>query len=139
MMGLRGRIFLGRAFSKLRRMARILFVDDDPYTLETLTKAVELFGHQAVLASSGAEALKLAAAETPDLVFIDLMLPDMNGLEVVSQLSQQPAYADVPIYILSAAPEKENWEHARSVGARAYINKPMRLQTLLDFVQEMPG
>ena len=117
-------------------MARILFVDDDPYTLETLTKAVELFGHEAVLAGSGEEALKLITADKPDMIFIDLMLPGMNGLDLVSQIHTAPQFAQIPIFVLSAGPEKDHWQQAKSAGARAYLNKPIRLQTLLDVIQE---
>lgn len=117
-------------------MARILFVDDDPYTLETLTKAVELFGHQAVLAGSGDEALRFAAGEMPDLIFIDLMLPDMDGLQVLKRLKHSPGAQLIPMYMLSAAAERDLGEQIQDVGAIAYLTKPIRLQTLLDIIQK---
>ena len=117
-------------------MARILFVDDDPYTLETLTKAVELFGHQAVLAGSGEEALRLLTGEMPDLIFIDLMLPDIGGLQVLKQLKNSPGGEQVPMYMLSAATERDMGEQTVDVGAVAYLSKPIRLQTLLDIIQK---
>lgn len=116
-------------------MACILFVDDDPYTLETLTKAAELFGHQAVLAGSGGEALRLLASERPDLIFIDLMLPDMDGLQVLAQVKSFAGQGDVPVYVLSAAIERGLSEHALALGAQAYLSKPLRLQTLLEVIQ----
>ena len=64
-------------------MARILFVDDDPHTLEILGKAVEVFGHQAIWASDGQAALRIASEQSPDIIFVDLSLPDIDGLALL--------------------------------------------------------
>jgi CheY-like chemotaxis protein len=117
-------------------MAGILFIDDDPYTLETLTRAVELFNHQAILASSGEEALRLVAIEHPDLIFIDLMLPDIDGLQVLAQIREIGSAREIPIYLLSAANDRNIGEQARALGAQGYLTKPLRLQTLLDILQK---
>lgn len=117
-------------------MACILFVDDDPYTLETLTKAAELFGHRAVLAGSGHEALHSLTSEQPDLVFVDLMLPDMDGLQVLEKISDLVDGYKPPIYMLTAAAEGNPSEQALALGAQAYITKPLRLATLLEIIQK---
>ncbi len=117
-------------------MARILFVDDDPFTLETLTKAVEVFGHQALLADNGKTGLDLAAMQSPDLIFTDMRLPDMDGLTFVRKLQEQPATTRIPVLVLSASPDLDAVEMARSAGAKDYINKPIRLQALLDIIQQ---
>lgn len=117
-------------------MACILFVDDDPYTLETLTKATELFGHQALLAGSGEEALRLLANAQPDLIFIDLMLPDMHGLQVLEQLKRRSNGGELPVYVLSAAADRNLSEQAMVLGAQAYLTKPLRLATLLEVIQK---
>ncbi|HEX9028347.1 MAG TPA: response regulator [Anaerolineales bacterium] len=117
-------------------MARILFVDDDPYTLETLTKAVQIFGHQALLAGNGQDALVLAAEQSPDLIFLDMSLPDMDGIDLTGLLIAQESTAHIPVLILSAGPEADAGEQAKAAGARAYLSKPIRLQTLLDAIQE---
>jgi response regulator NasT len=117
-------------------VARVLFVDDDPDTLETLTKAMQLFGHEAVLARSAAEALQLAAQVQLDVIFTDMMLPDMDGLDLVGRLHALQGVAQIPILVLSASPEPEMTRQAEAAGARAYINKPIRLQTLLDVIRD---
>jgi len=117
-------------------MACILFVDDDPYTLETLSKAAELFGHRAVLAGSGQEALRSLAIEQPDLVFVDLMLPDMDGLQVLEMIASLADEQKPPIYMLSAAAEGNPSEQALALGAQAYLTKPLRLATLLEIIQK---
>jgi CheY-like chemotaxis protein len=116
-------------------MARILFVDDDPLTLETLSKAVEVFGHQAVWAKSGAEAVAVAGEGALDLVFVDMSLPDIDGLDLINRLRALPALDGTPLLVLSASPELDAAELARQAGAQAYLNKPVRLQTLLDTIQ----
>ncbi|GAB4481199.1 MAG: hypothetical protein Kow0088_23320 [Anaerolineales bacterium] len=117
-------------------MARILFIDDDPMTLETLSKAVEVFGHQALHAHTAKEGLELARQQSPDLIFTDLRLPDMEGLVLVNLLHTDPITASIPILVLSASPELDQVERAQSAGAQGYINKPIRLQALLDLIQK---
>ena len=117
-------------------MARILFVDDDPFTLETLMHAVELFGHQAILASTGEDAKVIAREQIPDLVIIDMMLPDMEGVDLVRMLHENDETGQIPLLMLSASPELDATERAKAAGARAYIHKPVRLQALLDTIQE---
>jgi CheY-like chemotaxis protein len=117
-------------------MARILFVDDDPMTLETMTKAVTLFGHQALVASGARQGIQLAIQEKPDLIFSDMRLVDMDGLELVKVLKSLPETASIPVLILSASPMMNAEQIAIEVGASAYLTKPIRLQTLLDTIQE---
>ena len=111
-------------------MARILFVDDDPNTLETLDKSAQLFGHQAIIAKSGEEALKLAAAQSPDLIMTDMMLPDMDGLALLDQLRQNDATVSIPVVVLSASAEMDIAQLSEQAGADSYLSKPVRLQTL---------
>lgn len=117
-------------------MARILFVDDDPYTLETLHKAVQIFGHQAILATSGEQALSLVLAQSLDLIITDMRLPDMDGLTLLERLGQETAAAKIPVVMLSASPELDVAEVAQAAGAKAFVNKPVRLQALLDVIQQ---
>jgi DNA-binding response OmpR family regulator len=117
-------------------MARILFVDDDPFTLETMMHAVELFGHQAILASTGEDAQVIANEQKPDLIIIDMMLPDMEGVDLLRSLKDCDSTSEIPMLMLSASPELDATERAKSAGAQAYINKPIRLQTLIDTIQK---
>jgi two-component system sensor histidine kinase/response regulator len=118
-------------------MALILFVDDDPLTLEVLKKAVEIFGHQAILAFSGKEALVKAASASPDLILVDMRLNDMDGLSVVSTLRANPVTASIPAVILSAGQELDALERAQAAGAMTYLHKPVQLQALLDLIDQV--
>lgn len=116
-------------------MARILFVDDDPYTLETLNKSVQIFGHQAILASSGEQGLDMAKLHIPDLIMLDMRLPDMDGLSILHNLRHTPSTAPIPVVVLSASPEVDFAEVSQAAGANNTLNKPIRLQTLQDIIQ----
>lgn len=120
-------------------MARILFVDDDPLTLVTLKKSVEIFGHEAILASSGEEAQTLAANQKPDLIMTDMRLPDIDGLTLVRELKEDPDTSTIPVIVLSASPEVEATELAIASGAEEFIPKPVRLQTLEEVIQRYIG
>lgn len=117
-------------------MARLLFVDDDPYTLETLAKAVEVLGHQALTASNGREAYLVATEQLPDLIFADMRLSDTDGASLINLLRAEARLANIPMFILSAGPAEDAIGRSQAAGARAYLNKPIHLQTLLDLIQE---
>lgn len=117
-------------------MALILFIDDDPYTLETLTHAVEVLGHRAMIADSGRKALDIITHQLPDLIFTDLRLADSDGISLIHQFKQQQSTANIPIIVLSASPETSAVEGMRAAGISAYITKPIRLDVLKDIIQK---
>jgi len=117
-------------------MALLLFIDDDLYTLEALTRAAQVLGHQALTAESGQEGLKLATEHLPDLIFLDMYLDDMDGITLIEQLRQQESTAHIPVFVLSASPAVDAAQRAQAAGAKAYLDKPIRLSTLLEIVQK---
>ena len=120
-------------------MARILFIDDDPFTLEMLSKSVQIFGHEALLAYSGVQSLALAASQAPNLIMMDMRLPDMDGLTLLNQLKHNPATAHIAVIMLSASPELDAAQMTQLAGAEDYLLKPVRLQTLQDVIQRHSG
>ncbi len=116
-------------------MARILFVDDDPLTLETLKRSVELFGHEAILASSGEQAQRLIGEQPPDLILTDMRLPDMDGLSLVKIIKHDPNISGVPVIMLSASPEIDARQVSLEAGAEEFLAKPVRLQTLQNVIE----
>jgi CheY-like chemotaxis protein len=115
-------------------MARILFVDDDPLTLTLLTKAAEIYGHQALLAHSGEEAIKSAAELCPDIIFIDRLLADMDGLTVIRSLCADTVTGSIPMIMLSAGQELDIEQAAISAGAVAFLHKPVQLNVFQEIV-----
>lgn len=115
--------------------ALILFVDDDPFTLETLSKAALVLGHRAIVADTCESALAQAAENTPDLIFTDIRLSDVDGINLVEQLKSHERTAQIPVIVLSASPEIDVGEGAHAAGAIAFLHKPVRLNTLQDVIQ----
>jgi two-component system KDP operon response regulator KdpE len=102
-------------------MATVLVVDDEPQVRHALRRALEGEGDRVLCAATGTEAVDLAAAETPDLVVLDLWLPDIDGVEVVRRLR---GWLDVPILILSGDSDTERKVGALDSGADDFLQKP---------------
>jgi CheY-like chemotaxis protein len=115
-------------------MAKILFVDDDPITLELMGSAAKLLGHQAVLARSGKQAIEKAITDEPKIIFLDMMMPDQDGLTVLKELKQVPETSNIPVIILSAGTSENDSIEAEMAGASGYLSKPIPLQTLMDTI-----
>lgn len=115
-------------------MAKILFVDDDSVTLELMGQAAKLLGHEAILAQSGDQALMQAKEIRPDLIFLDMMMPNKDGLQVLTELKGQEETTNIPIIILSAGTSRDDAVVAELAGASGYLPKPIPLQTLMDTI-----
>jgi two-component system KDP operon response regulator KdpE len=100
---------------------RILVVDDEPRVREALSALIGGWGFDVQTAASGASALEAIAAERPDMVILDLAMPEMNGVEVSRRLR---AWSHVPILVLSARAEEELKVAALDSGADDYVTKP---------------
>lgn len=110
-------------------MAKILVVDDEQLTLEMLSTFLKLIGHQAITALSARQTWDKLAYEEPDLVLLDIMLPDDNGLEICRKLRLNEATRTVPIIMISAHFPPMTVE-ATDAGATGYLTKPIKLDML---------
>ncbi|HWJ76148.1 MAG TPA: response regulator [Kaistia sp.] len=106
---------------------RILVVDDEPQIQRFLKPALTAAGYEVIQAATGAEALKFAATAAPDVVILDLGLPDMDGKDVVAKLR---GWSEVPIVILSARDRETEKIAALDLGADDYIEKPFGIGEL---------
>ena len=106
---------------------RILVVDDEPQIQRFLRPSLTAAGYDVQLASDGAEALKLAATTVPDLVVLDLGLPDMDGKDVITHVR---SWSKVPIIVLSARDQETEKIAALDLGADDYVNKPFGIGEL---------
>jgi len=119
-------------------MATILIVDDDPADRGLVHRILGNAGHQLREAGDGAEALAQAQTEPPDLVISDLMMPTMDGFELVRQLRQNPALARTPVVFYSGTHylESDAKALARAFGVSQVLTKPAAAQQLLDAVSQ---
>jgi len=119
-------------------MARkILVVDDEAVLVETIAYNLEQAGYQVITAADGASALQAAHRETPDLIILDIMLPEMDGLEVCRQLRRESSTATTPIMMLTAKSDEIDKVVGLEVGADDYVTKPFGRRELLARVRAL--
>ncbi len=111
--------------------SRILVVDDITKNLQVVGTVLRNQGYKVMAAASGAEALKCVRAQLPDLILLDLMMPEMDGLEVCRRLKADPATSQIPVVFLTASNEMEHLVQGFEVGAVDYVTKPFNPPELL--------
>jgi two-component system, cell cycle response regulator DivK len=111
-------------------MARILVVEDNPANMKLTSLILHSAGHTVVPAVDAETGLRLAHAEQPDLILMDIQLPGMDGLAATAILKQDPATSSIPIVALSALAMKADEERSQTAGCDAYIIKPLRYKEL---------
>lgn len=112
-------------------MSRILIVEDNPTNLKFVVTVLEHAGHQTLQASDADSGIRLARRELPDLIFMDIQLPGMDGLEASRQLKADPVTRHIPIYALTALAMKGDEEHILAAGCDGYLAKPVSYKDLL--------
>ena len=117
----------GSTGSSQRRVAAILIVDDAPANLELLRKLMSEQGYQVYVALSGERALAIAQRAQPDLILLDVMMPDMDGFETCHQLKQNPLTQRIPVIFMSARTDTDDVVAGFDIGAVDYIAKPLRM------------
>ena len=113
----------------------ILVVDDQPINVQLLRRKLEREGIQVVSAYSGIEALELVQQNKPDLILLDVMMPDMDGIEVCERLQADEELRGIPVIFITARNNKESKLEGLNVGAVDYITKPIDLDETLARVQ----
>jgi two-component system sensor histidine kinase/response regulator len=116
-------------------LARILVVDDQPANIQIVGAVLGNLGHEIIPASDGPTALKRVALRMPDLILLDLLMPDMNGCEVCIQLKLNPEWKEIPVIFLSAADDKDLIVRALNSGGLDYITKPFNQAELISRVR----
>jgi DNA-binding response OmpR family regulator len=104
-------------------MAKILIVEDDKFLRELIAKKLKNKGFDVVEAVDGEEGLKKIKEERPDLVLLDLILPGIDGFEVLARVKEDPNLAQIPVIILSNLGQREEVERGLKLGARDYLIK----------------
>jgi DNA-binding response OmpR family regulator len=116
---------------------RILIIEDESRVLAVLQKRLESAGYEVLSASDGKSGLNKARQEKPDLVILDLILPEMDGFQVCNFLKRDRRYQHIPIIILTARLEEKDITEAKKAGADAYFTKPFNYEDLLAKIKEL--
>ncbi|MCH7551991.1 response regulator [Patescibacteria group bacterium] len=104
-------------------MAKILIIEDDKFLRELLVKKVGSEGYEVVVATDGEEGLKMAKEENPSLILLDLILPAMDGFEVLRRIKEAEETKHIPVIILSNLGQKEDIDKGVKLGAKDYMIK----------------
>lgn len=136
------RVAPGNRFWGMVRLSErpvVLVVDDDPSIVHVVKVNLQLDGMRVVTAASGSEALELARTEKPDVVMLDIMMPDIDGWMVLSELRGIPATQHVPVIMLTAKMQQEARVLAFKMGAQQYLTKPFNPLELAPRVRSLLG
>ena len=118
---------------------KVLIVDDEPDIVESLKFALELEGIECIVAHAGEEALVKAKNAMPDLILLDVMLPQINGYKVSRLLKFDQAYKQIPIIMLTARAQEKDREVGTETGADEYVTKPFAMGELVELVKRYIG
>ncbi len=114
---------------------RILIVDDEPNIVTSLEFLMRKSDYEVLVARNGVEALRFAESFRPDLVLLDVMMPQRSGFEVCQKIRENPALRDVKIIMLTAKGRDVEKEKGLDLGANAYVTKPFSTKELMNTVR----
>ncbi len=112
----------------------VLMVDDVPVNLLLVSKMLAPYNFRVRLAGNGQEALEMVARKIPDLILLDMLMPGMDGFEVLRRLKANPAWAGIRVIVLSALNSNEDIVRAYGLGAKDFITKPILMEKLIHSV-----
>jgi DNA-binding response OmpR family regulator len=115
---------------------RVLVVDDDPEIGTFLATLLELEGIESSVATSAAAALEQLDRGVPNLVLLDVAMPDRDGIDLCRELKNDPRTAEVPVFVVSARPGKDVVERALAAGAEEFIRKPFENSELISRIRD---
>lgn len=115
--------------------ARILLAEDNQINIFTISQYLKQKGYQLLLAQNGLEAIEQAQNEAPNLILMDIQMPDMDGLEAIRRIKANPQLATIPIIALTALAMPGDRERCLQAGANNYLSKPVNLKSLLQAIE----
>ena len=105
-------------------MARILIVDDSPSQLMGIRRIVEKLGHEALTAEDGAAGVEAAKRELPDLILMDVVMPNLNGFQATRSITREPTTKHIPVVLVTTKDQDTDRVWGMRQGAKAYLTKP---------------
>ncbi|MCX7033888.1 MAG: twitching motility response regulator PilH [Arenimonas sp.] len=115
-------------------MARILIVDDSPSQLMGMKRIVEKLGHEALTAEDGAAGVEAAKANKPDLILMDVVMPNLNGFQATRAISKEATTSHIPIVLVTTKDQETDKVWGMRQGAKAYITKPFNENQLIEVI-----
>ena len=120
-------------------MARILIVDDSPSQLMGIRRIVEKLGHEALTAEDGAAGVEAAKRELPDLILMDVVMPNLNGFQATRSITREPTTKHIPVILVTTKDQETDRMWGMRQGARAYLTKPFSEEELSEVIASNLG
>ena len=120
-------------------MARILIVDDSPSQLMGIRRIVEKLGHEALTAEDGAAGVEAAKRHLPDLILMDVVMPNLNGFQATRSLSRDPATSHIPVILVTTKDQETDRVWGMRQGAQGYLTKPFSEAELTEAILSTIG
>jgi DNA-binding response OmpR family regulator len=121
----------------MKKTGKILIVDDEPNILLSLDFLMRRNGHVVFIARNGTEAMEILGKETPNLVLLDIMMPDVDGYQICSHIKSTDSLSHTKVIFLSAKSKESDVQYGLSLGADAYLTKPFSTRTLTQKIEEL--
>lgn len=117
-------------------MSKILIVDDSKSQMFEMTRIVEKLGHEVCTADNGAAGVIKAKEEKPDLILMDVVMPELNGFQATRQISKDPETAEIPVIIVSTKDQETDKVWGQRQGAKGYVTKPIKEAELVSILKQ---
>jgi len=121
----------------IRQQKTIIVVEDEPDTAEMFAEMMRLSGYQVHKSYGGSPAINLITNKKPDAVVLDVMMPDISGLEVLRFMRRDPRLAHIPVILVSAKSQPDDVQDGMDAGARMYLTKPVSFNDLRNAVDRV--
>jgi DNA-binding response OmpR family regulator len=126
-----------KVLEKSGRPKTILIVDDEEDTLHLLRERLSEEGFHTMEASNGKDAIAKATENCPDLILLDIMMPEVNGWDVMEQLQRKETTASIPVVVLSAATADADVQRGYRMGIKNYLTKPYEIKELISEIKKV--
>ena len=118
-------------------MAKILIVDDSPSQLLGIQRIVEKLGHESITAEDGAAGVEVAKRELPDMVLMDVVMPNLNGFQATRTLSREATTKHIPVILVTTKDQDTDRMWGLRQGAKAYLTKPFSEDELAEVIERI--
>ncbi|MEX2488317.1 MAG: response regulator [Pseudomonadales bacterium] len=118
-------------------MAKVLVVDDSPTELFQFRDWLVAMGHEVITAENGRDGVAMAKAERPDVILMDIVMPDMNGFQATRLICHTPETSHIPVIIVSSKDQETDKVWGERQGAHAYVTKPVEQRDLVSIMESV--
>ena len=118
-------------------MPKILIVDDDVPITELIKTVVRMEGFEPTVVNDSTKAIEAANLTNPDVITMDIMMPNLSGLELCALFHKNPKFSDIPVLFISAKVDTESKQKAIQAGAKGFVTKPFRIDNLINALRDL--